>query len=704
MPKVPRIIPFLENFLFFWLGLALLLSFAGAYLEIPPLLQVLGRTHPLILHFPIVLLLMAVGLFWLSDEKFKQTAAHILLAGANLTGLTVVAGLLLANEDYEGDALAWHQWLGVASLGLSVLIYFYRNESQKILRIATLTLAVAIVLTGHFGANLTHGEDFLLAPIKVKESEFVALEDAEVFQHLVQPILESKCIACHKEGKIKGELRMDKIEGLQKGGKSGPFVVPGDLNESLLVQRINLPADNEEHMPPKNKAQLTEEELEILQLWVAAGGSFDQKVTELKTEEPLFQFASNKFSNEKVYDFKAASESDIKSLNNFFRKVTPVYPGSPALEVAYYGTSAFDPASLKDLRKVNEQVVKLNLNRMPLGDLDLGFLKDFKNLEEIQLNFTGIKVKQLQVLSQLENLRNLAISGNDLGNEAVSELSQFKNIKKLFFWQSGLDEASQKELQKNLPTTAIDFGFSGKGIIYALNPPKIGIDVVVFKDSIELKLSHPIRTTDIRYTIDGTIPDSINSPKYSPGIWIKSSTEIKAKAFAPDWKGSTESTISVFKSGIKAKDITLKNQPHDRYKANGPISLIDGIKGKPNHTSGDWLGYQTSTLDAVVELNPGQQPKEITLSLLYHEAAHIFPPEQVNIWIENNSTWEKVPVQKPEQSAVVKETRLAMLKYSLPEKTFSKIKIEVVPVSKLPAWHQGAGSKGWVFMDEILFN
>jgi hypothetical protein len=40
----------------------------------------------------------------------------------------------------------------------------------------------------------------------------------------------------------------------------------------------------------------------------------------------------------------------------------------------------------------------------------------------------------------------------------------------------------------------------------------------------------------------------------------------------------------------------------------------------------------------------------------------------------------------------------------LPDKEFERIKIEVIPVSKLPAWHPRAGSKGWVFIDEILLN
>jgi uncharacterized membrane protein len=704
MSKVSRINSILENLLFFWLGLAFVLSLAGEYLEIPVALQVVGRTHPLLLHFPIVLLLLAVGLLWLRDERLKKAGSQILLFGANLTGITVVAGLILANENYEGDALVWHQWLGVGSLLLSVVIYFFREKSTVFLRASSATLAVSIILTGHFGANLTHGDDFLLAPIRSNEVELVTLEDAEVFQHLVQPILEAKCIACHKEGKIKGELRMDQLAGLQKGGKNGPFVIPGDMEKSLLIQRINLPNDEKEHMPPKNKTQLTDEEIEILEAWVAAGASFDQKVTELKSEEPLFQLATNRFSNQKTYTFDPASDSDIQDLNNFFRKVNPVYPGSPALEVAYYGISTFDQTSLKDLKKVKEQVVKLNLNRMPLAEVDMSFLGDFSNLEELQLNFTGVSSSQISNLEKLENLRNLALSGNQFSGEALKDLSKLQQVRKLFLWNSGLNDTEKEELKKALPKAQIDFGFDGKGVIYALNPPKIEFEKVLFQDSIELVVTHPIRTAEIRYTLDGSEPDSIQSPVYSKPIWIKKTAQIRAKAFAAEWNGSPTASTLLFKEGIKPQSYKLASEPHTRYSAKGASSLFDGIKGKTNHTSGDWLGFTDTPLEIEVFLETNSKPKTIDLSILLNEGAYLFPPESVEIWTGDQSGWKKIPETPAQNSSKLEEVRFGVLSYTLPETDFDKLKIRLKPISKLPTWHPGAGAKGWIFVDEIVLN
>ena len=702
MTRFSRIISGLENLLFVWLGLTGVLILGGDNLEIPPILQVFGRLHPLILHFPIVILLMAVVTLWISEKNWKEAGHLFLLLGSNFAGITVVAGLILATEEYEGSSLDWHKWLGVISLSLSVYIYFLAKKTSLTQKLLGSFLAITLILTGHFGANLTHGEDFLLAPIESKEIQQVALEDAEVFQHVVMPIFEAKCISCHKEGKTKGELRMDDLNALKKGGESGPFLIPGDPENSTFLQKIHLPLENEEHMPPKNKTQLTEEEIELLRVWVASGASFDQKVTDLEDQSPLFVLASQKFTVEKHYIFDPASESDIRSLTNFFRKVKPTYPESPALEVAYYGASSFDPNSLKDLKKVKTQVVKVNLNRMPLSEVSLGFLEDLKNLEELQLNFTGIKPEQLQVLEKVPSLRKLAISGNNLGAKSLEPLSRLTQLTHLYFWESGLSQNEQEKLQAQLKKTKIDFGFNSKGIILALNPPKIEFEKVMFVDSSKIEFSHPIRSAELRYTLDGSEPDSISSSVYTQPIYLKESKEIKVRAFAPEWTGSESVKAVLFKKGKNPTSAQLTFEPNPKYKAQEVETLFDGIKGKANHTSGEWLGYSEKIFEVTINLDPQESPREIQASLLLNESAYIFPPESAELWVASKGSWKKVPIEAPTQSEKFGEVRFGLLKYPLPKEPFDQIKLRLKPISKLPKWHPGAGSKGWVFVDELF--
>ena len=62
-----------------------------------------------------------------------------------------------------------------------------------------------------------------------------------------------------------------------------------------------------------------------------------------------------------------ADESKIKALNNNYRVVRPLALGSPALGVEFFSAEQFKPEQLKELLAVKEQVVSLNLNKMPVS-------------------------------------------------------------------------------------------------------------------------------------------------------------------------------------------------------------------------------------------------------------------------------------------------------------------------------------------------
>jgi hypothetical protein len=704
MSQPHRSTPVLENLLFFWAGLTAILLFGGEELMLPSWVQVLGRLHPLVLHFPIVVLLIGCLLLWIKEGTLRTYAPTFLLIGANFAGLTVVAGLLLATEDYEGEALSWHKWTAVGSLALAIALYFLRTLDLLPRRLFSAALALLLVVAGHFGANLTHGEDFLLAPLRPTVAVEMPLTEAEVFRDVVQPILTAKCLSCHKEGKIKGELRMDHLEGLQKGGKSGPFVVAGNTEQSLLIQRIHLPLEHEDHMPPKNKLQLTEEEIEILRLWVLSGAGYTQKVVELPQEEPLFQLVAARFSSEKSYPFSPADEETVAQLTTFFRKVKPLYPGSPALEAAYFGSSTFDPASLAELSTVKNQVVKLTLSRMPLQQVNLDLIADFQNLEELNLNFTDITGEQLDFIKKLPKLENLALSGNLLDEASTKTLSTMTRLKKLFIWQTGLSDKVKNELIKALPNTKIEVGFDDRGIIYPLNPPKITFKDLLFTGQTEVLLSHPIPTVEIRYTLDGSLPDSLSSKVYSGPITLKKSTQVRTRAFAKNWIGSLDAKAILFQKGFTPPSFSLASPPSPNYTAKGAASLFDGIKGKPIHTNGEWLGFTDNAFDLELSVNPQSVPRTVEISLLLHESAYIFHPQAVAIWTGTKGKWTQVPLAQPPTSTAIGDPRYGLLSYTLPSSTFDQVRIKLSPIAKLPAWHPGKGAKGWVFVDEILLH
>ncbi len=88
----------------------------------------------------------------------------------------------------------------------------------------------------------------------------------EFFLARVQPVLEAKCLGCHAT-EPQGGLRMDSREALLKGGKSGPALVSGDPEQSLLVQAVRYQHDLK--MPPTGA--LPQEEIDVLARWIGDG-------------------------------------------------------------------------------------------------------------------------------------------------------------------------------------------------------------------------------------------------------------------------------------------------------------------------------------------------------------------------------------------------------------------------------------------------
>lgn len=95
-------------------------------------------------------------------------------------------------------------------------------------------------------------------------------DQLEFFEKKIRPILANKCYECHSvaEGKKRGNLTLDTREGSLKGGDSGPAVVPGDLDKSLLIKAVRY-KDGDLQMPPKT--MLSSAEIADLEAWVKMG-------------------------------------------------------------------------------------------------------------------------------------------------------------------------------------------------------------------------------------------------------------------------------------------------------------------------------------------------------------------------------------------------------------------------------------------------
>ena len=92
--------------------------------------------------------------------------------------------------------------------------------------------------------------------------------DAEFFEKRIRPLLVEHCTECHGADKQKGGLRLDHRGGWQRGGDSGPSLIPGDPDNSLLWKVVSY-EDRDLKMPPKQK--LSDRDLADLRTWIASG-------------------------------------------------------------------------------------------------------------------------------------------------------------------------------------------------------------------------------------------------------------------------------------------------------------------------------------------------------------------------------------------------------------------------------------------------
>ena len=97
----------------------------------------------------------------------------------------------------------------------------------------------------------------------------LAASDGDFFETRVRPLLASNCYACHTDSKL-GGLRLDSREAVLKGGASGPAIVPGAPNDSLMIQAVRH-THKRLKMPPTGK--LNDAQIADLARWIQ-GGAF----------------------------------------------------------------------------------------------------------------------------------------------------------------------------------------------------------------------------------------------------------------------------------------------------------------------------------------------------------------------------------------------------------------------------------------------
>jgi uncharacterized membrane protein/mono/diheme cytochrome c family protein len=448
------------------------------FLSLPDLI---GRFHPVLVHLPIGILLLACFFQWLTLKPrfaiLQPAIPPMLFWGMLGAFFSCISGYMLSlSGDYDAQLVGRHQWMGIFTAILSLLLYLLHqfSISETIARWVSLGIIVLIMITGHLGGSLTHGSDYLTEGLHSADEKDAIMkpipniQEAALYTDVVQPLLQAKCYNCHGPNKQKGKLRLDQQEFIIKGGKDGKVIEPGKADESEMIERMLLPMTDEDHMPPKEKKQLTPNEISLLHWWINTGADFSKKVKDLQQTERIKPVLLSLQSGSAGEEKKAtdvpeapvakADEETIKRLKKAGVMIMPVAQNSNYLSASFFTAGPGADSLVKLLEPLKKQLVWLKLDNAVINDETMDHISKLTSLTKLQINNTGITDKGLAKLQSLEQLQSLNLVGTKVTTQGVMQLNKLKKLKNLYLYQTGVNNNEWPLLQKAFPAAQIDSG------------------------------------------------------------------------------------------------------------------------------------------------------------------------------------------------------------------------------------------------------
>ncbi|MEQ8787190.1 MAG: PSD1 and planctomycete cytochrome C domain-containing protein [Pirellulaceae bacterium] len=208
------------------------------------------------------------------------------------------------------------------------------RRQRLLLRVTMLTVA-ALWLASAADAEQPMGDD--AKP---------AAESLEFFEKSVRPLLVKHCYECHSTDEVNGGLTLDSRAGVLKGGDSGPAIVAGDPDNSLLIEAVRY-KNSDLQMPPQNALSATE--IAALEKWVTMGAP-DPRVATAAAAKPRMGMSIEE--GRRFWSLQPVADPPIPPVNNSDWARTPI----DAFVLAKLEAAGLQPAPPADKRTLLRRV------------------------------------------------------------------------------------------------------------------------------------------------------------------------------------------------------------------------------------------------------------------------------------------------------------------------------------------------------------
>ena len=544
---------------------------------------------------------------------------------------------------------------------------------------------------------MTHGVDYLKIPEFENKTALVSYDSIHVFNQVITPIFDSKCVKCHNINKSKGDLMLTSVDQIMKGGEYGKIIEVSNSDKSRLYTYLNLPLDDEHHMPPDGNAQPTENEIELIKLWIDNGADF----------ENYLQIGEDDYSKE-ILDFLPKQIADVdppkrsqleKLIENEFR-IERISSENNFIDIKFQGKT-FKQSYFNLLSKVGENIKRLDLSFVDLSSVNLSKLDDLENLTYLNLNNTSLSSEDLEKLDL--DIQTLILSNNDIDVDVFEKFISNPINERVFAYNTITNLESTKEISAN-SNNKVYFGISLDDFAsnVPLKTPIVNPIQTLFSNSIDVEIIEDISKPEYRYTINGDEPDSLSTLYVGP-INIDKSSNLKFKAFKKGSRPSPVKEIFYRKTAARITDFELLSSTVPPYAAENILS--DNAVGSFDFRDGSWNGFIKSEKrsgDMIAEFSIPEGVTEIGISCLTDYGAYILFPTKIELY-DISAGNDELVYSKNVYSKKFDEEYGPLYTYRVPvNKKLKKVRLKVISNKKLPKGHPAEGEPAWLFIDEVM--
>jgi mono/diheme cytochrome c family protein len=287
------------------------------------------------------------------------------------------------------------------------------------------------------------------------------------FATQIQPIFAARCIKCHGEERQQGKLRLDSAEGIGKFAKD-TLLVAGKPDDSELLKRISLPADDRKRMP-KGGDPLAADEIALVRTWIEEGATLVVATTPAdapaaaaataETPEPAEPGPRGEDDPE-LQSLPPASDEAIAKIEAAGGAVMPLFGESPLLQVSF-AQAASPPGddAIAALADAADQIVWLNLSKAQASADGLAGLAKLKNLIQLHLEQSSVNDASLAHVAGLKRLEYLNLYGTDTTDAGVAPLKELPKLRNLYVWQTKVSYEAAQALQAATPGLEVNLGW-----------------------------------------------------------------------------------------------------------------------------------------------------------------------------------------------------------------------------------------------------